>query len=131
MNICHNKYNNKRGFTLLFASLISALLLAISLAIFSISNKELVLSTTARDSQYAFYAADAGLECALYWDLQYNAFSISSPSTIVCNGLFFAGMGGAGYNNASTFEFTMSPASYCTKVSVTKYDLPKIGRAHV
>jgi len=29
---------------------------------------ELELSQTARESQYAIYAADTGVECALYWD---------------------------------------------------------------
>jgi hypothetical protein len=38
----------------------------IGLGIFSIATRETVLSGTAREAQYAFYAADAGVECALY-----------------------------------------------------------------
>jgi hypothetical protein len=58
----------KGGFALLFSVLVSSLLLTIGLSIFSIALKELALSTASRQSIYAFYAADSGRECALYWD---------------------------------------------------------------
>src|SRR3989344_5447846 len=75
------------GFTLFFAVLIASLLLAIGLAIFNITIKELVLSSSVRDSEFAFYAADSGVECALYWDRTQGAFSTTAPqSQIVCNG---------------------------------------------
>ncbi len=64
-----------RGFTLFYAMLISSLLLAIGIAIFNITFKELTLSSGARESANAFYAADTGLECALYWDLKHAALS--------------------------------------------------------
>lgn len=63
----------RRGFTLLYAALISALMLAVGLSIFNIAIKETMLSRLGRESQLAFYAADAGAECALYWDLKYTA----------------------------------------------------------
>ncbi len=68
----------QRGFTLFYAVLISSLLLAIGLAIFNITFKEVILSSGARESANAFYAADTGLECALYWDLKHAG--ISSPA---------------------------------------------------
>lgn len=68
----------QRGFTLFYAVLVASLMLAIGLAIFNITFKEFVLSSGARDSAGAFYAADTGLECALYWDLKHLAIS-SSP----------------------------------------------------
>lgn len=40
--------------------------MVIGLGIFSIAVRESVLSGSAREAQYAFYAADAGVECALY-----------------------------------------------------------------
>lgn len=58
-----------KGFVILFAVLISALILLISAGIFRVVQKEIVLSSSARESQRAFYAADAALECALYADL--------------------------------------------------------------
>lgn len=67
---------NNKGFTLLLASLIASLLLSVGLSMFTIAQKEIILSSLGRDSQYAFYAADAGAECALYWDFK-NAFKTS------------------------------------------------------
>ena len=55
----------QKGFVILFTILISAIILMIGLGIFSIATRETVLSGTAREAQYAFYAADAGVECAL------------------------------------------------------------------
>ncbi len=56
----------QKGFVILFTILISTIILMIGLGIFSIATRETVLSGTAREAQYAFYAADAGIECALY-----------------------------------------------------------------
>lgn len=61
----------KRGFALLFSVLVAGILLTIGLGIFSITFKELLLSSSDRESQIAFYAADTGTECALYWDIQH------------------------------------------------------------
>lgn len=61
-----------RGFAMLFSVLISSLLVVIGLSIFNLTLKELTISTAARESQAAFYAAHAGLECALYWDNPYG-----------------------------------------------------------
>lgn len=63
---------NKKGFTLLFAVLVSILILAVGASIISIALKQVILSGAGRDSQFAFYAANTGLECALYWDLNPN-----------------------------------------------------------
>jgi hypothetical protein len=67
--------STKQGFTLLYSVLISSLLLSLGLAVFNIIIKELVISSTIRDSQIAFSAADAGAECALYWDLNHPGLS--------------------------------------------------------
>lgn len=75
-----------RGFTLLIAVVLTSVLLSVGLALLDIAYKQIVLSSTARQSQYAFYAADSAMECALYWDQKQNAFSYSAPlSTIRCN----------------------------------------------
>lgn len=54
------------GFVILFTILISSIIMVIGLGIFSIAIRESILSGSAREAQYAFYAADAGVECALY-----------------------------------------------------------------
>lgn len=64
----HTKQN--KGFAVLYAVLTSSLLLSIGLGIYNISLRELVLSSSASESQIAIFAADTGLECALYWDVK-------------------------------------------------------------
>lgn len=59
---------NKSGFTLLFASLVGSLVIAVGMAILNITLKQLILASAGRESQQAFFAADAGVECALYLD---------------------------------------------------------------
>lgn len=77
----------QRGFTLLIAIVLTTVLLSVSLALLDIAFKQVTLSSTARQSQHAFYAADSAMECALYWDQQFNrfAFSNATPGTITCN----------------------------------------------
>lgn len=58
----------KSGFTLLITITIASVLLATSLAVYSLSSKELVFAQYARESSRAYAAADRGMECALYWD---------------------------------------------------------------
>lgn len=60
---------NNKGFTLLFAVIVSTLVLAVGGSIINIALKQVILSGVGRDSQYAFYAANTGIECALYWDI--------------------------------------------------------------
>lgn len=73
-----NKIRSKHGFTLFYALILVSLLVALGLAIFNITFKQLVLTSGARNSAKAFYAADTGLECALFWDIKYTG--ISSPA---------------------------------------------------
>lgn len=115
----YNKVKYKRGFILLFSVLISSLLLSIGLAISNIAIKELVLSSSARDSQFAIYAADSGAECAIYWDIKRGPISTSSPFAINCNGKAMT-VGGVGYGVPSTFNFDFAPEPYCVFVTVTK-----------
>ncbi len=67
------KYKIKNeGFALLVAVLVSALFLAIGATIYRIALIEIILSSTGKDSQFAFYAADTGAECALFWDQKFT-----------------------------------------------------------
>lgn len=68
-----------RGFTLLISVVLASVVLAIGLALLDIAYKQVILSSSARNSQYAFYAADAALECALYYDQQLGHFAFDPP----------------------------------------------------
>ncbi len=72
-----------RGFTLLVAVVLGAVALSIGLALLDIAYKQSVLASSAKQSQFAFYAADAVLECALYYDQHGAAFSYTASSASV------------------------------------------------
>jgi len=65
------------GFVLIFSVIISSILLSVGLAMFSIALKELILSSSGRESQFAFYAADSASECAVYWDIRHPGYAMS------------------------------------------------------
>jgi hypothetical protein len=84
----------QRGFTLLIAVIFMSVMLTFGLALGSLGYKQQVLISSSIRSQYAFYAADAALECALHADQQKNLFAypISAPSSspaMVCDGTNF------------------------------------------
>lgn len=128
----------KRGFTLMLAALVASLLTALGLAMFAIAKKEVVLSSLGRDSQFAFYAADTGAECALHWDFKHGAFSTStvysSTSTPArCGNQALQDFptpwgegvsdGISGLGGAYTSSFWFEPEGYCVYVTVVKQDV--------
>lgn len=74
--------------TLFIAVTIMGILLFISFAVVSIALKGSIFATSGRDSQYAFYAADAGIECVVYWDTKFepSKFATSTAGSITCAG---------------------------------------------
>lgn len=143
-----------RGFTIFFAVLIGSLALAVGIAIFELTIREIDLSQTATASQYAIYAADVGAECALYWDFncptsggpsfcetsQGSAFATStsgsgapSNSSLSCNSIDITSSG-ASYDNSlrtssaatTTFSisFTAQGRPYCSEITVAKVGNP-------
>jgi hypothetical protein len=129
-----------RGMTLFIAIIIMGILLFISFAVVNITMKSTLFASLGRDSQYAFYAADSGIECAIYWDSKFepSKFATStSGSPINCGGMAILDgqaipgsalptmIGGGGIiNPTSIFYFDMNrgsnPVPYCVIVTVTK-----------
>ncbi|MBI4155888.1 MAG: hypothetical protein HY507_01495 [Candidatus Zambryskibacteria bacterium] len=140
------KTNLSRGFTLLVATIVTSILLLVSFVVVNIAVKQLVLTFAAEESQYAFYSADSGAECAFFWDLRNtnppnanapkSAFDISSTQTISCNGQTIStnppnnqtvptipaqpSLIGGGGNTRPTSIFWLSFAKGCAIVRVTK-----------
>lgn len=56
------------GVTLFIAIAIMSILLFVSFAVVNISIKSSLFASSGRDSQLAYFAADSGIECDLYWD---------------------------------------------------------------
>ncbi len=80
-----------RGFTLLIAVIFMSVVLALGLTLASLGYKQVVLSSGAIQSQYAFYAADAALECVLYADqkgdiFNYANYDAANPPILSCGG---------------------------------------------
>ncbi len=143
--------NKNKGFTIFFATLVASLALAIGLAIYDITVRQLELSTTVSQSQYAIYAADTGAECALYWDSKFggtgSAFATSSASTphtsgVICGSFDVAAQGtpptpftnegpswsawnvtSTGSAATTTFSLTFPGYTYCATVQVSKFSV--------
>lgn len=55
------------GFALLVALLVVGVVISVGLSILDLSIKQVRLSSNAKESELAFHAANAGMECARYW----------------------------------------------------------------
>jgi hypothetical protein len=86
--------------------------------------KETKLSFAGKESQYAFYAADSGLECTLYWDYQFESFSTSTSAAIECEGESFT-VGGNGYSPGVSEITVHFAGGYCAIVRVWQYESPR------
>jgi hypothetical protein len=66
--------NRKKGFALLVSVIFVSVVLALGTALSSLGYKQQILASSAIRSQYAFYSADAVMECVLL-DIQKSASS--------------------------------------------------------
>lgn len=76
-------FSKSRGFVILFAVVISSILLAIGLGVANIALKEINFSISSKDTNDAFFAADTGIECALNYDKTTDYFSNTGTQTQV------------------------------------------------
>lgn len=123
----NNIHNETKGIAIYVAVTITAALILVSFSVISLALKQIVISSTARDSQSAFYAADSGVECALFWDLKNTGGSLFATSTgnqtISCNNVSSTvtkSVNGTTGVGTSTFSYSFSPDPYCVTVWVTK-----------
>lgn len=123
-----DKRNSKKsGFTLFIAIMVMGTLLLIAVGIVTLAVKQSLISVSGRESQIAFYAADSGMECALFWDAgslsTESAFDINEENTITCNqnaenpGNQWI----VGGSSVSVIDLiTFNPSAHCASVTVTK-----------
>ena len=119
--------DKERGFTLFIAVVITGVLLLIATGIIALSVRQSIIADAGRQSQLAFYAADTGMECALYWDIHNpagrTAFDPATGRIITCNkdSNNAGNQWVVGGNAVSTFgSITFLPDPYCATVTVTK-----------
>jgi len=116
----------RRGFVILFAVTISAVLLSIALGVANITLREIKFGTSTKDTNEAFFAADSGAECALFYDISSESVFIDPDSpSILCNNSTIT----ANENQTSFWSFTISGlgsgGQSCAKVTVDKTVLTK------
>ena len=111
----------ERGFTILLSALIASLVLTLGISVFSIAQKQIILSSIGRNSQYAFYAADTAAECALYFDMRQLAFDPTAPiSPLSCDGNEAIDVTHGDLTYPVMYEFEFEPNGYCAQVTVIK-----------
>ena len=86
------------GFVILYAVILVSIVLTISLSIFNIVYRQLVLSSTVRDSQFSLFAADSIFDCVKYWDVAYQGYELPTAANRLFgffddNNVFVAGVG--------------------------------------
>ena len=62
-----DNYSQKTGFALLISLIVVSVVLSVGLVILDLTIKQVRLAATTADSETAFHAANAGMECARYW----------------------------------------------------------------
>jgi Tfp pilus assembly protein PilX len=126
----HRTQSERGGFALVVAILISSVVLAVGLSMLNITLKQYLFSGIGRESEIAFYAADAGMECGLYWDTSLasavGVFDIGSGAqTISCMGQNVSVSGSISEDPIEfQFDWQESGQAVCTKVAVTKFAGP-------
>ena len=131
MNIKNKKINkllfrevsSDKGIALLFTIMLSTIFLTMALGVTNIATKELAFSSSAKDSNNAFYATESGIECALYNDKSTSTFftanSVNDPASFSCFGSSVGLSGGF-----PEFNFVVSGLgsnnNSCAKVKIVK-----------
>jgi len=113
-----------KGYTLLFAVLLSSMVLSISVSVLNLARKEIILSSSARESSAAIYIADGAIDCAVAYD-NAQKFNSEADETIVCDSLSIPvkfTTPAASYNR---YTFYVSDKqgidSPCARVTVDRY----------
>jgi hypothetical protein len=116
------KIKKNRGFVILFAVTLAAILLSIAIGVTNIALKEIKFGTSAKDTNEAFFAADTGIECAMFNNKSTGVVFIDPPSStsIICNNSSINVI----ENQLSVWTFTIiglgNTGQGCAKVVVDK-----------
>lgn len=116
------------GFLLIYAVLISGIILTVGLGIIGTTVRSVQLAANGRESVKAFFAADAAVECVLHWDLRFDtetnftitpfATSTDSGDEVPTSGVFCDGTDIA----AQPWIISKQPTSATTVFTVTFND---------
>src|SRR3989338_10889080 len=113
----------KHGFALLLSIFVINVVFLVSLGVSGVVINEFKLSGVGRESQIAFYAADAGIECFFYWEIKHPGLADSAfePATGVTNRISCAGNNNIEIKGSSPYSFNLPLSdNSCAKITVTK-----------
>jgi hypothetical protein len=105
--------NTSQGFVILFSVLIAAAILLVGFGIYSTSYKSTVLSSVARESHTAFYAADTGVECVLWAMTEFSGGN--PPASVNCVNDYTSMLP---FIPPIVISFPMPDGRACTRVTV-------------
>jgi len=115
-----------RGFVILFAVTVSAILLSIALGVTNIAQQEVKFNTSAKDTNNAFFAADTGIECAEINDkTNPNFFPAAGPAIkITCASSTANNITPVFTSATNSYDFVVSglggDGKSCAKVNIRK-----------
>jgi Tfp pilus assembly protein PilX len=118
----NNSAIQRRGFVLMLSVIMLSVILATSLGVFNLVYQGMKLSGTTRESQLAYYAADAGVECALFADFRgANSFGTTTAPSVAteCANVSKLQKLSDSYVNGATFTVDYGNGS-CVNVTVDK-----------
>ncbi len=128
MEIKKYKTNNESGFALLLTLIVVGVVISIGLSMLDLSLKQIRLSTNSKESETAFHAANAGMECAKYWRRAAStSMELGQAITPDCFGgtlnsntvsqLTVADVTGNGEVFQYQYEFTWGVDASCTQIN--------------
>lgn len=96
--------NKQKGFALLMSLIVVSVVISVGLTILELTLKQVRLSTNSKESEMAFHAANAGLECAQFWqaDDANSATPEMETGGIISPECFGFSVGGISGTDAST-----------------------------
>lgn len=134
-----NRLEQKSGFALLVAIVVVGVVLSVGLVILDLTIKQVRLAVTTADSEVAFHAANAGLECARFVRRNQNDTivagdslvgvqcfgEVSSPVTVSPTSVpLESGSGGAGFYYQYRFTWGPDDALRCTIIDTVSVVVP-------
>lgn len=120
------------GFAMLFTVLVISVILAIALGISDITFKQTILSNLAKNSQLAFYQADSGVECGMYYDTTVGQFPPSTeenpdgttvdkvPQQLTCGSNTLSLVPAQSHTNYFVYQEDISGNSPCYNITFDK-----------
>lgn len=129
--ILNNFKNKKKGFVILFAVTISAIILTIAIGVINIAVKEIQFSTSSQKTNQALFIADTAIECALFYDKSNETFIIPVGGDVVIrcmkDDITVTGFSSNEFNVLYNFTLIDNDSQACAKVSILKEDLAEFG----